>query len=221
MKNYIRHLLVLGLIVWITGCASKPEKMDVTENASGFLMNYDLLEPIPSPAGLQYYVYQNPEFDRGDFDAAIVEPVFIFEGATSAGEVNDQQIENARQGINAGLERIVGSRFQITDTPGPRVFRMQTAITGAMLETEGFKPWNIIPVSAAITLASHATGYENRKPVLVVELKFTDSESGELLKEILTTISGDNFRNASNTSSEFENLAYEWVKQAMEYSNKK
>jgi hypothetical protein len=220
MKNHVPHLLALSFIILISGCASKPEKADLTQASSGFLMNYDLLTPVASSEDMQMYIYKNPNADQDDYYAAIVEPVFIYDGATGESDVTSQNIENARHGIDAGLQRIVRNKYQITNTPGPGVFLLQVAITGATLETQGFKPWNIIPVSAAITLASHATGLENKKPVLVVELKITDSQTGEILREILTTSSGENFRQESNTSSEFENLANQWVKLAVEYSQK-
>ena len=93
--------------------------------------------------------------------------------------------------------------------------RLQVAITGASLETDGFKPRNMIPISAALKLASMATGMDNKTPELVVELKFTDSQTGKLLKEVVTTISGEQFRSASDISDIFNNLVTQWVQQAL------
>lgn len=218
MNTRVVQLVALGFILFITSCSSKPEKPDFTEQSSGFLENYDLLKPVKSPEGLHIYAYTNPNKKQSDYDAAIVEPVFVYEGATADSNITHQTIENARRGINAGIKRLVSEHFELTDKPAPGVYQLDVAITGATLEKEGFKPWNIIPVSAAITLASHATGLESKKPILVVELKFTDSQTGELLKEVLTTISGENFRKESNTSAEFEVLAHDWVAKVLEYA---
>ena len=108
--------------------------------------------------------------------------------------------------------------MDITTKPGRGVLLMQVAITGATLEKDSLKPWNLVPISAAIRLASTATGLDNKTPTLVVEIKFVDSKSGELLKEVVSTISGESFRMESNTPEEFDKLATEWVNKALKYS---
>lgn len=217
----IKKYFILSILVFLfTGCASKPDKTDFNEDASGFLLNYSLLKPIESPEDFQVFTYVNQEIDKEDYSAAIVEPVFIYDDALEDTDLTQEQIENARRGISKGLQDIIKNKYQLTQTPGPGVFRVRTSITGALLEKEGLKPWNIIPVSAAITLAAHASGNESKKPVLVVELMITDSMSNEMIAEILTISSGDNFRRLSNTSDEFEDLAQKWVEKALHYTQK-
>ena len=217
MKNLITLVLTFSFIVFFTGCANKP---DVTQRAPGFLPNYTLLEPIDSPEGSQIYVYKNPAAKRSDYHAVILEPVIIYEGAMSEDNLTHQHVEDARANIDAGIERIVSEQIQLTPFPTVGVARLQVAITGATLEEESLKPWNIIPVSAAITLAKHASGLENKTPILVVELKFTDSVNNMLLREIVTTINGEDFRREGDTSAEFANLANTWVEMALDYANR-
>ncbi len=217
MKSIAPLILIVSFFVLITGCANKP---DITEKAPGFLPNYDLLKRVDSPEGSQIYIYQNPAANRSDYHAVILEPVVIYEGAISETNLTHQHVEEARANIDAGIERIVSNQIQLTPFPAVGVARLQVAITGATLEEEGLKPWNIIPVSAAITLAKKATGLENKTPVLVVELKFTDSVNDTVLKEVVTTISGEDFRQQSNTTAEFTELANSWVQLALDYSNR-
>lgn len=221
-KHVIKHYFftaALAVLV-LTGCASKPDKTNFTEESSGFLLNYDLLKPIDSPEDFQVYTYVNSKVDKEDYDAAIVEPVFIYDGALEEDNLTQEQIENARRGLTKGLQTIIKNKYALTNKKGPGVFRVRTAITGALLEKEGLKPWNIIPVSAAITLAAHASGNESKKPVLIVELLITDSVTHEMIAEILTISSGENFRRLSNTSDEFEDLAQKWVEKAMQYTQR-
>ncbi|MGA2654943.1 MAG: DUF3313 domain-containing protein [Gammaproteobacteria bacterium] len=215
----MKNIFILILVILIAGCANKPSKPDFEEESSGFLVHYDLLEPVPGAAGMDIYAYKDDEVDADDYHAAIVEPVFIYEGATHNDTAIHEQIETARQGINTGLRKAVAQHYQLTQKPGPGVFRMQIAITGADLEDEGLKPWNIIPVSAAITVATHATGFEKKKPVLMVEMKITDSQTNEVIKEIVTISSGEYFRNEANTSEEFANLAHDWIAFVVDYSD--
>ena len=222
MRNFSRLALVLGLGITIAlgGCAST---QNPTQQAPGFLPDYSLLKPADdAPDGTQIYTYKNPNVDRSDYHAAIIEPVTLYQKAGESGSnVTDDQIQEARSSIDKGMTKIVSKRLKITNKPGSGVLVLNVAITGATLEKESFKPWNVIPISAAIYMAKKATDLDSKQPVMVVELKFTDSRSGELLKEVVTTINGDKFRTSSSTAGEFTKLANKWVEQALKYSANK
>ncbi|MBX9597671.1 MAG: DUF3313 domain-containing protein [Burkholderiales bacterium] len=215
MKKSLNLTLALGLGVLLAGCATK---MDPTTKAPGFLPNYSLLKPIPSPDGTQIYSYKSPDAKLSDYHAAIITPVALYQTATESG-VTAEQIEQARTNINKGIQQIVSKKLPITDKSAPGVARVNVAITGATLEGEGFSVRNLIPISAAIKLASMATGLDNKKPIMVVEIKVVDSQTDKLLKETVTTISGEKFRMNSNAVEEFQKLATEWVQQALKYSS--
>lgn len=216
MKKSLNFTLALGLGILISGCATK---MDPTTKAPGFLPNYSLLKPIPSPDGTQIYSYKDPKAQISDYHAAIITPVALYQTATESG-VTAAQIEQARANIDQGIKQIVSKKLPITTKSAPGVARVNVAITGAVLEGDGFSPLNLVPISAAIKLASMASGLDNKKPVMVVEIKIVDSQSDKLLKETVTTISGEKFRMNSNTVEEFQKLATEWVQQALTYSSK-
>jgi hypothetical protein len=217
-KFWNNTLLAAGLAVSLSlaGCASNNNPM---QSPSGFLPDYALLKPVAnSPAGTKIYTYRNPNIVPGTYQSVIVDPVSIYQGAAKTG-LNNDQIESARITLNNGIQSIVAKKMSLSTQPGPGVARMSVAITGAELDKEGFKPRNLVPVSAAIKLASSATGLDSKTPVLVVEIKFTDSVSGQLLRESLTIINGESFRMSSDTSTEFQQLAQAWVQQAIEYSS--
>lgn len=222
MQKLMNRTLVLGTtllaVVLLASCGSKQTPDPITQQAPAFLPNYSLLKPMPSPGeGMKVYAYKDPSVNRGDYNAAIVAPVIIYQTATDKG-VTDSQIEQARANINTGIQQIVNKKLKLTNQAGLGVLRLQVAITGASAAEDGFSARNIIPVSAAIKLASMATGMDSKTPQLIVELKFTDSQTGKLLKEVVTTIDGEKFRQTSNTTGEFSKLATEWVQQAMKYS---
>ena len=219
MKTLNKSLLVLslGACLALAGCASStPSPM---AKPSGFLPDYSLLKPVANPPeNMQIYAYNSPSFNRNAYNAVIVDPVVLYQTANDKG-ITNAQIETAKTNIQNGIEQIVSQKIATTDTPGPGVARLQVGITGAELEGEGFKIRNLVPISAAITLASAATGLSEKKPVMVVEIKFTDSVSGELLREGLTTISGDGFRSKADTGAEFQQLAQTWVQQVLKYTS--
>ena len=189
-----------------------------TSKPSGFLPDYNLLQPVAiAPSGIQAYTYSSPSFNLKNYHAIIVDPVILYQSATTQG-VTEDQIEAARANIQQGVVAIVSKKIAITNQAGPGVARLSVAITGAEVTQDGFKAYNLIPISAAIKLASMATDLNGKKAVLVVELKFVDSTTGALLRETLTAINGDNFRDRANTAQEFEALAGVWVTDALQYS---
>ncbi len=212
-----KTLLTLGLVstLVLAGCTASPPTP--TTKPSGFLPDYALLKQVtPSPEGTQIYSYTAPNV-KGQYHAVLVAPVVLYQGATANG-VTVQDISNAQADLQNGIQQIVSKKMPIVTQPGFGVAQLNVAITGAEVNQEGMQPRNIMPISAAIKLASVATGLNGKIPVMVVELKFTDSVNGRLLREIMTTISGDQFRTA-DTASQFTILAQNWVKQALEYSN--
>lgn len=215
MKKLRTATLALSFGILISGCATK---MDPSTKPPGFLPNYSLLKPIPSPEGTQIYSYKDPQAKISDYHGVILTPVALYQTATESG-VTAAQIEQARANIDQGIKQIVSKKLPIVTKSGVGVARVNVAITGAVLEGDNFSVRNLVPISAAIKLASMATGLDNKKPVMVVEIKVVDSQSDKLLKETVTTISGEKFRMSSNTVEEFEKLATEWVQQALTYSS--
>ncbi len=214
-----KTLLIISLASTfaLIGCTSQPKTP--MQDPSGFLPNYSELKQVtPAPKGMQVYTYVAPGVKRGDYHAVIVAPVVLYQTATTTG-ITTTDIANAQVDLQSGIQTIVAKQIPLTTTPGPGVAQLNVAITGAEVNQEGIKPRNLMPISAAIKLASVATGLNGKIPVMVVELKFTDSVNGRLLKEVFTTISGDQFYTASN-ASQFNALAQIWVQQALQFSTK-
>lgn len=213
----IKKMVAVSLVVFaLTGCATSSSS-DSVNAPSGFLPNYSILKPINSPPGMQIYSYKDPSFTRANYNSVIINPVTLYQTAT-AGGITQDQIQSAETSIQNGVAGIVSKSATVTTVPGPGVAQLSIAITGASVEGEGFKPRNVLPISAAIKLAKKATGNESKMPVLVVELQFTDSVSGKLLSETVSNVSGSQFTNNANTAQEFQQLAQQWVQQALQYS---
>lgn len=207
---------ICALSLVITGCATS--EPDFSQKNPGFLTDYTVLKPVKTEDGLHIYAYTAPHVKRSNYHAVIVDPVLIYQTATENG-ITEEKIEKARVNIAESVKDIVKTQLPLTSKPGTGVARIQVAITGAQLEGEGFKPRNIIPVSAVIKLTSMATGLDNKTPVLMIETKTTDSLSGKLLRSTVTIVKGDKFRQEVHSPEEFQAAAKIWVKEAITYAN--
>jgi hypothetical protein len=191
---------------------------------SGFLTSteYNRLVNVGSPApGVNLYRYVSPDFKRSDWHGVMIDPVILFQTALkSQGKkgLSEETIYETRMIIDKQLKEKVANRFNVVDKPGPGIARLSIAITGAEVEGDGFKPWNVIPVSAVLYAAQKATGLDSKTPMLVVEAKMRDSVSGKILGEGVYTMAGETFRTESSTPEAFQKLAIDWVTTAVRVS---
>jgi hypothetical protein len=187
---------------------------------SGFLgESYDRLQPVPtSQAGVNIYRYKNPAFDISKYKGVMIEPVVIYQTASAdaaAQGITAENLRNIHREIDATLDRDAREHFNVVKKPGPGIARVSVAITGAQALGDGFKPRNLVPVSAVLTMASMAAGVQNKNALIVVEAKLQDSVSGMTLGQALYTVSGENFRLQSSSDPAFEALAAKWVRTAL------
>lgn len=188
---------------------------------SGFLTSseYNRLQSVGSPApGVNVYRYVSPDFKRSDWKGVMIDPVVLYQTALKAeGKkgLTDETIYQTRMIIDKELREKAGQRFNVVDKPGPNVARLSVAITGAEVEGDGFKPWNVVPISAVLFAAQKATGLDSKTPILVVEAKMRDSVTGKVLGEGVYTMAGETFRTESSTPEAFQKLAIDWVTTAV------
>ena len=215
---------VLSVSVLLAACAGSGNKGVPQENQSGFLgsgsAEYARLQEVSSPEdGVKIYRYKNPSFKVSDYKGMMIDPVVIYQTATSPTEgkgISEETIYKVRQDIDTSIKTGAANRFNVVDKPGPGVARLSIAITGAQTMGEGFKPRDLVPVSAILNLASKATGMETKKPFLVVEAKLQDSVTGKILGESVYTVEGETFRLESSSPEAFKELAIKWVRTAIQ-----
>ena len=191
------------------------------EQKSGFLTSteYNRLQKVESPApGVEVYRYISPGFNRSDWKGVMIDPVILFQTALkNEGKkgLTEETIYQTRMLIDSELKEKAAKRFNVVDKAGPGSARLSVAITGAEIEGDGFKPWNVVPVSAVLFAAQKATGIDSKTPSLVVEAKMRDSVSGKILGEGVYVMSGETFRMESSSTEAFQKLAINWVTTAV------
>ena len=140
------------------------------------------------------------------YQAVIIDPV-VLNQAQPEGDLSADVLEQTRAALERSIRAAVAARpARIVTEPGPGVLRLSIAISGAEIETEGFKPRNLLPISAVIKLATRATDTEAKTPTLLVESKLVDSASQELIGAGMITVAGESFRQQANTAPAFQAL---------------
>lgn len=212
-------ILTFGMMVSINTIADT-KLSEQEKSQSGFLPDYSILKLAKSPEGTKAYRYVKFDFDPLMYSAVIIDPVIINQAEVDE-KITPEIIEQTRAALDASIRDRVGqSKLKIAHESSEGVLRVSVAISGADLESEGFKPRNILPISAAIKAASYAMGKEKKAPVLLVESKVTDSKSGDIMRAGMVTISGEAFRDQAQTADEFKRLAQRIVSLAMDNSER-
>ena len=186
--------------------ADKPE--------SGFFSDYSLLKPVNGSKDTKVFRYTSTKFDPSNYKSVIIDSVVINQSSVDD-KITTDIIEKTRLTLEENIKQKVTQFLALTQTAGAETLKVNISISGADLATEGFKVRNLLPISAVLKLASKATNKDKNTAVLLIESKVTDSQTGELLKGTMVTISSESFRDADEAGQEFENLAKKVVELAM------
>ena len=191
---------------------------------SGFLTSaeYNRLQEIDTTTpGVKLYRYVSPDFDRSQVKGVMIDPVVLYQTALKQqGQkgLTDETIYQTRMIIDKELKERASKRFNVVTEPGPGIGRLSVALTGAVIEGDSFKPWNVVPISAVLFAAQKASGLDSKTPSLVVEAKMRDSVTGKVWGQGVYVMSGETFRMESSSPEAFQKLAIDWVITAVRIS---
>ena len=217
----LAYLATGAAIVGLVGCGGG----GLTQSQkSGFLTSaeYNRLEEIPiDQPGVKLYRYVSPDFDKSQVKGVMIDPVVLYQTALKdSGQkgLTDETIYQTRMIIDKELKDRASKRFNVVAKPGPGIGRLSVALTGAVVEGDSFKPWNVVPISAVLFAAQKAAGVDSKTPSLVVEAKLRDSVTGKVWGQGVYVMSGETFRMESSSTEAFQKLAIDWVTTAVRVS---
>ena len=170
---------IVSCAVALTGCAStyqaEPEQ-------SGFLGDYSLLRKgVEGEASFVYRKYDNDHAKWSSYKQILLEPVQIWKGKNT--ELNKEDAEYLAKIAWSRLDEELRKDYTMAGDTGAGVLRIQVAITeaGATVPVVDL----ITTLSPGTRLISEgkrwATGTESFVGTASVEVKITDSQSGEVL----------------------------------------
>jgi len=127
-----RALRLITLVltpIALTVCASQP----VPERKfSGYLEfeEYQNLRPARTASGAEVLRWSSERFSSRHYDAMIVDPVVLYPPPNPDAAATAGPLEEIRVFLTAQLREKIAAVIPLTDTPGPRVARLNVALTG-------------------------------------------------------------------------------------------
>lgn len=157
---------------------------------SGFLGDYSLLSR--GGEGQALYRYVAPDVDWSQYKAVMIDPVTFWDAADSpvSPEVQQKLCSYFYNELRKSLVKYVA----VVDEPGPGVVRLQVAITNATAAVPVLRTASVVIPQMRIVnrLKELATGSFAFVGSARMEMKATDSMTGQILAEALDQQMGGN-----------------------------
>ena len=185
-------LATLLLACALLALHSSPSRADDWQY-SGFLganENYQKLEEVKLDSGEKAMRWISPGLILENYKRALVEPVVFYPEPQPGPQVSAETLRQIKEYLTDNLRRRVGEVVQISEAPGTDVARIEPAITGVVVETQGMQAYEVLPVAAVFGGVKAAAGKRKQDVKVFIEVRITDSESGELLGTIVRTAEG-------------------------------
>jgi hypothetical protein len=210
MRNGLLRTVATGLLLLLAACGSSYHARDMDLDTT--LINPSILEKGTGDQAL--YRYMNKDADVLKYDKILLDPVMV----AKDGELDaETRVNYQRLADNAFvlLRRELGKDYALADQPGEGTMRLQMAI----LEADPSKPMrnilsSVTPVGIAMDMVEYtATGKQSGVGEISMEMKVTDSLSGELLGAVVDRrVGGENMDSVTKPwSGANDGLAW-WAK---------
>ena len=161
----------------LSGCTSKTVSQ---EQYSGFLPSYDGLEPVKTASGQKVLRWVDPQFNAANYDHLIFQPLRFYPTPQTTDRISQQTYDELLSYANTRMRDALSRRFQLVGfSSGPRTLEFRGAITGVSADTEGLKPYEVIPIALVVAGAMAATGERDQNTELFLEGELIDTSTGQ------------------------------------------
>jgi len=155
---------------------------------------YAMLEEVDIREGTRVKRWIGPKLSFANYKKVLIEPVILYPEPQPGPQVSEETLDKVITYLTEKLSDKIGTVFTLASEPGPDVVRIQAAITGVEVSTEGMKAYEVLPVAAVWGGLKAMTGNRSREVRVFLEVKFSDSESGEMVGAVVRQIEGEKLK---------------------------
>ena len=138
--------------------------------------------------------WSSPELNGKNYDAVMVDRVVFYPAPNPGPQVSSSVLEQTADYLTESLRKHLGSSLKVVDQAGPRVLRLQPAITAVAVEEEGLSAKDIVPVHLLFSAASAATGNMDENVSVMAEFRVTDSMTRDYRAAVKMDIKGEQLK---------------------------
>ena len=202
-------LMVTSLLTACGGAATKPTQ------TTGFLANYDQLNPASVTSETQVWRWRSPEFKPANYHSLNLLPVVFAPQPTPNDQISLNVLNEIRHKINNALsQQAVASGIPITASAGTGVLTLRPAITSVNVSLQDMKITEAIPIRLILSGAELALGLRDKDVTFLFEYELVDSVTGQVM------VSGVRHANTQPLGSDSDTLKQEHAKEMLEKLSK-
>lgn len=199
MHPFLKSLIASSLIVALPGCATydklfgkhstdaqpaastadKPSRPAINQAAySGYLVNYNDMQPVVNPSGDTSLRWVNPALKKGQYTAIVIDPVGFYPKPPQAAMVSKGIMLQVVQYLADQARQEIGHDLTIVSQPGPGVLRWDAAVTGVHVPNDSGSQAPIAKIFADRTAMATPNG---GNAVVYLESRLIDSQSNKVM----------------------------------------
>jgi len=164
---------------------------------SGFLGSdddYARLQEVKLRSGQKAKRWLSPSLNFANYQQLLIEPMVLYPEPQPTPQVSAEVLEQIQVHLTEALREKVGEFLVVSDEAGQGVLRIQGALTGVTVETEGMKAYEVLPVAAVFGAAKAATGKRDQDVKVFLEVRMLDSVTGELQGMVVREVEGEQLK---------------------------
>lgn len=192
MKKMIGQLAASALIMALLSQGA----MAGDDKYSGYLGKsyYDKMEKVDLKSGLKAKRWVSKSFNSDDYDTAVIDTVILYPELKPSAQVSAEVLQEMSAELTKLLRTKIGTKVTVVDAPQKGAVKVSAALTGVVTDDENLKPYEVIPVAAIFAAASKAKGNRDQEVHVFLEVKVTDSMSGETLLALVREVDGEKLK---------------------------
>lgn len=187
-------LCVAALI--LAGCAST---ITPPEQYSGFLKDYSRLKEDKSSSGVAVMRWIDPSVKVSKYTGVYIEPSQLYPKPQPTAQIALGTLQGITQYYDQALKRELGKSLPVVTGPGPGILVVRPAITAVASKTEGFKPYEVVPIALVAAAVNTAAGGRDQETSIATEVAFLDGGSNQVVAQVVRQGAGKNLENSQST----------------------
>jgi len=194
----IGSLLVIG--TWSLPATAADEKAA----SSGFLdaSVEAKMKKVRLDSGRDVTRWISRDLNGKNYTAIMVDRAIYFPAPHPGPQVSSSTLDAIAQHLTYTLKTRLGDGVSVVDKAGPGVLRLQPAFTAVTVEKQGLSAVDVLPIALLFHAAKSASGSSNYETKAQLEVRITDSVSGDYRAAVKMDLEGKKIDKGAQLSLE-------------------
>ncbi|WP_194791327.1 DUF3313 domain-containing protein [Pseudomonas sp. UFMG81] len=193
MNHPHARALLLTCVLGLSACSSKAPA------PTGFLPDYSVLSPQPTPSGGTLLSWFDPNLPKGRYIQVYLAPSRLYPAPTPTPRIPQSTLVGITGYYDAALRNELGKVMKVVDRPGPNTLVVRPVITRVDAYTQPLHVYEWLPVTLVAAGVSTAAGWRDLDSEIASELRFEAGTSGRVIGAALLTGTGVPLENDQQT----------------------